>query len=65
MERAAPAALLPALGLDPDDFAMTTTGVWGIVAAISLGFTGRSAGYAAISSLRPTTRPPYTPPPAK
>lgn len=32
-----PAALLPALGLDPDDFAMTTTGVWGIVAAISLG----------------------------
>lgn len=32
-----PAALLPALGLDPDDFAMTTTGAWGIAAAISLG----------------------------
>src|SRR5690606_10930165 len=38
---------------------------WKIVATMSAGPTGRSAGKPPTGSLAPTTRPPFTPPPAK
>ncbi len=38
--------------------------LWKMVATMSPGWTGRSAGNPPIGSLFPTTRPPFTPPPA-